>query len=50
MTDLSKFREQVTELGKKAIEAEAAKDYKAAFENYKSALNIFKHMIKCKLK
>jgi len=48
MSDLSHYRNQVTELGKKAVQAEADKNYTEAYENYVAALNIFKHLIKCK--
>ena len=48
MSDLSQYRNQVTELGKRAVAAEQSKDYQVAYENYVAALNIFKHLIKCK--
>ena len=48
MSDLSAYRNQVTELGKRAVAAEADKNYQVAYENYVAALNIFKHLIKCK--
>ena len=48
MSDLSQYRNQVTELGKRAVAAEAEKNYQVAYENYVAALNIFKHLIKCK--
>lgn len=46
MSDLGHYRQQVADLGKKAVQAEAMKDWQNAYENYVAALNIFKHLIK----
>lgn len=48
MSDLSGYRQQVTELGKKAVIAEQEKNYEQAYHNYHSALKVFMHLIKCK--
>ena len=49
MSDLTHYRTQVTELGKRAVAAEAEKNWEEAYNNYYAALKIFMHMIKCKL-
>lgn len=48
MSDLTHYRTQVTELGKRAVQAEADKNWEEAYNNYYAALKIFMHMIKCK--
>lgn len=48
MSDLSTYRTQVTDLGKRAVQAEADKNWEEAYNNYFAALKIFMHMIKCK--
>ncbi len=48
MSDLTHYRTQVTELGKRAVSAEAEKNWEEAYNNYYAALKIFMHMIKCK--
>ena len=35
-------------MGKKAVKAESAGDFEAAFDLYMKALEIFAHLIKCK--
>ena len=49
MSDLSSYRQQVADLGKKAVQCEADKNYEEAYHHYHSALKIFMHLIKCKL-
>jgi hypothetical protein len=49
MSDLSAYREKAANYGKLANQAETDKDYPQAFEYYTKALDIFSHMIKCKL-
>lgn len=49
MTDFSAYREKVANYGKLAKEAENNKDYPMAFDYYTKALDIFQHMIKCKV-
>ena len=48
MSDLSHYRQQVTDLGKRAVQDEADKNWDSAYNNYYAALKIFMHMIKCK--
>ena len=48
MSDLTSYRQQVTEYGKRATEAEGAKDYENAYGYYMQALEVFMHLIKCK--
>jgi hypothetical protein len=48
MSDLTSYRNQVTEYGKRAGEAEKAEKYEEAYQLYMSALDVFQHMIKCK--
>ena len=48
MSDLGTYRQQVTDLGKRAVQAENDKDYEQAYNHYYSALKIFMHLIKCK--
>ena len=48
MSDLSGYRQQVADLGKKAVQAENDKNYEEAYHHYHSALKIFMHLIKCK--
>jgi Ser-tRNA(Ala) deacylase AlaX len=50
MSDLSSYRQQVADLGKKAVQCEADKNYEEAYHHYHSALKIFMHLIKCKYK
>ena len=49
MSDLKNYREQVAELGKLANQAETDKQYDVAYAHYMNALDIFVHLIKCKL-
>jgi hypothetical protein len=48
MSDLSSYRSQVTEYGKRASEAEKAERFEEAYGHYMQALDIFMHLIKCK--
>ena len=48
MSDLSSYRQQVTQFGQRAQEAETAKDYQGAYSHYMAALDVFMHLIKCK--
>ena len=48
MSDLNAYRQQVTNLGKMAVEAEKAEKWEEAYNNYYQALKIFSHLIKCK--
>ena len=48
MSDLTSYRQQVTEYGKQANQAENDKQYEAAYGYYMQALDIFMHLIKCK--
>ena len=48
MSDLSSYRQQVTQYGQRASEAEAAKRYDEAYGHYMAALDVFMHLIKCK--
>jgi hypothetical protein len=48
MSDLSNYRTQVTEYGKRANEAEKAERFEEAYSYYMQALDIFMHLIKCK--
>ena len=48
MSDLSSYRQQVADLGKKAVQCETDKDYEQAYYNYHAALKIFMHLIKCR--
>ena len=50
MSDLSNYRAQVTEYGKRANEAEKSDKFDEAYGNYMKALDIFVHLIKCKKK
>ena len=50
MSDLTAYRQQVTEYGKKANDAEAAQQFEQAYNYYMSALDIFMHLIKCKFR
>ena len=50
MSDLSNYRAQVTEYGKRANEAEKAERFDEAYGHYMQALDIFMHLIKCKKK
>ena len=47
MSDLSNYRQRVTDCGQKATAAEAAENYEEAYKYYISALEIFMHLIKC---
>lgn len=49
MSDFSAYREKVANYGKAAHQAETDQNYELAYENYTKALDIFMHMIKCKL-
>ena len=46
MSDLSNFRQQVTEYGKRATEAEKSEQYEQAYGLYVQALTVFMHLIK----
>lgn len=48
MSDLSSYRQQVTQYGQRAQEAENGKRYEEAYGHYMSALDVFMHLIKCK--
>ena len=48
MSDLSSYRQQVTQFGQRAQEAETAKRYDEAYGHYMAALDVFMHLIKCK--
>ena len=48
MSDLSHYRNQATEMGKRAVQAEKDKDYQEAFNQYQGASKVFMHLIKCK--
>jgi hypothetical protein len=48
MSDLSSYRQQVTEYGQRARTAEEAQRWDEAYGNYMQALDIFMHLIKCK--
>ena len=48
MSDLSSYRQQVTQYGQRAQEAENAKRYEEAYGHYMAALDVFMHLIKCK--
>lgn len=47
MSDLSSYREKVTEYGKRAQEAEKTERFEEAYGHYVAALDIFVHLIKC---
>mmetsp|Transcript_16034 Transcript_16034/g.20290 ORF Transcript_16034/g.20290 Transcript_16034/m.20290 type:complete len:430 (-) Transcript_16034:128-1417(-) len=46
MSDLSSYRQQVTQYGQRASEAEAAKRYDEAYGHYMAALDVFMYLIK----
>ena len=48
MSDLSSYRQQVTEYGKRATEAEKAEQWDQAYGHYMAALEVFMHLIKCR--
>ena len=48
MSDLSVYRQQVTQYGQRATEAEGEKKYEEAYGHYMAALDVFMHLIKCK--
>ena len=48
MSDLSSYRQQVTEYGKKATEAEKNEQWDQAYGHYMAALEVFTHLIKCR--
>ena len=48
MSDLSSYRQQVTQFGQRATEAENGKRYEEAYGHYMAALDVFIHLIKCK--
>ena len=48
MSDLSSYRQQVTEYGKKATEAEKNEQWDQAYGHYMAALEVFMHLIKCR--
>ena len=50
MSDLSSQRQLVTQYGQRATEAEQAKRYDEAYNYYMQALDVFMHLIKCKLR
>ena len=49
MTDLNHYRNQVGELTKKAKAHEDKEEYEQAYQTYISALDIFTHLLKCKI-
>ena len=48
MSDLTSYRQQVTEYGKRATDAEGGQRYEEAYGYYMQALEVFMHLIKCK--
>jgi len=46
MSDLSSYRQQVADLGKRAKDCEDTEKYEEAYHFYMQALDIFMHMIK----
>ena len=48
MSDLSSYRQQVTQYGQRAQEAENGERYEEAYGHYMAALDVFMHLIKCK--
>ena len=48
MSDLTSYRQQVTEYGKRASDAEKGERYEEAYGYYMQALEIFMHLIKCR--
>jgi len=46
MSDLSSYRQQVTEYGKRATEAEKNEQWDQAYGHYMAALEVFMHLIK----
>lgn len=48
MSDLSSYRQQVSEYGQRARAAEESQNWKEAYGNYMAALDVFMHLIKCK--
>ena len=48
MSDLTAYRQQVTEYGKRASAAEEAKHWEEAYSLYMQALDVFMHLIKCR--
>jgi len=46
MSDLSSYRQQVTQYGQRASEAESAKRYDEAYGHYMAALDVFMYLIK----
>jgi len=46
MSDLTSYRNQVAEYGKRANEAESAQKYEEAYNHYMAALEVFMHLIK----
>ncbi len=48
MSDMSNYRDKVTNFGKLATSAENEKNYEAAYDYYTKALELFMHIIKCK--
>ena len=48
MSDLSNYRQQVTDFGKRANEAEKQEKFEEAHSFYIKALDVFMHLIKCK--
>jgi len=46
MSDLSSYRNQVTQYGQRATEAENGKRYEEAYGHYMAALDVFMHLIK----
>ena len=48
MSDLSSYRQQVTQYGQRAQEAERAEQWQDAYNHYMQALDVFMYLIKCK--
>lgn len=46
MSDLTSYRQQVTEYGKRATDAEQGQRYEEAYGYYMQALEVFMHLIK----
>jgi len=46
MSDLNAYRQQVTNLGKLAVQCEKDEKWEEAYNNYYQALKIFSHLIK----
>ena len=48
MSDLSSYRQQVTQYGQRAQEAEKTEQWQDAYNHYMQALDVFMYPIKCK--